>query len=285
MPRALRSRARARPRPFPAFGTDFGGERFELSGHEAVEQLRVEQEHALVAFGEEVAPNSAPGFLVCGQGHEPGTLIGRGDRILRERCADVVGIAAAAGQLAQHAFLGGVVVGDGEGLHLLQGQFATAIRLEHVRAHAGKFQTLPDGRLADAEARRDVGHARSSVDQLAEGVELVGRMHRRAHDVLGQADLGGVGGTRYDATRDWGIRAQHSAFGESGQGKKAPASRDDRVLAAMGFPHDERLQHAMRGNRGGELLEAVARSGPSDIAVPRHELGQRYGRDRVGIAG
>ena len=99
-----------------------------------------------------------------------------------------------------------MIVGDGKGLHLVQVQVFVAVRLKNHRADAGQLQALLHARFGDSESRRDVGRSRAVVDQLPEGVELVGRMHRHAHHVLGKADLRGVGAA-------WNDTAGHRSIG------------------------------------------------------------------------
>jgi len=122
--------------PFPALGLEHVGVGLELLEHEAVEQLGIEQEDAVVALREEVAPERAARQLVVGQGNESRPPVGCRNLALREGCADVVGTASPAGQLAEHALLRPVVVGQGERLHLLEGELSGAVGVEDLRGHA-----------------------------------------------------------------------------------------------------------------------------------------------------
>ena len=115
--------------PLPALGAQLHGFGFKLLQYQAVKQGRIEKEDTLVAFREEIAPYRASGLLVGRDGDEPRTLVAGADIVLGKHSADVMRFMPVL-QCAEHVFLRRVVVGDGEGLHLLQTEIAFTVTAE-----------------------------------------------------------------------------------------------------------------------------------------------------------
>ena len=184
--------ARARLDPAPAFGADGFGEGGELVRHHLVEQRRVLR----VAGGavvEQVAAHRASGGLVGFKADEAHAAVGGRDLAFGQRPADGARVGPMAVAGGEDALLRRVVVGEGEGLHLLQPDVAGAVGVEDGGGDAAELQALPDDVLGHAEAGGDGRDGCALVDEVAERLELVGRVHGDAHDVLGQADLHRVG--------------------------------------------------------------------------------------------
>lgn len=91
------------------------------------------------------------------------------------------------------ALLRRVVVGDGERLHLPQPDVAETVGVEDGGTDAAEFQAFLNDVLGHAEAGGDGRGGCALVDEVAERLELVGRVHGDADDVLGQADFYRVG--------------------------------------------------------------------------------------------
>jgi hypothetical protein len=77
-----------------------------------------------------------------------------------------------------------VIVGYREGHQLLQRQVLFAVDIHQERADAGQFQALGDQQYRRAKPLRDLLDAAAIIDQSAEGLKLIGRMHRLPHVVL-----------------------------------------------------------------------------------------------------
>ena len=125
----------------------------------------------------------------------------------------------------------------------------------------GDGQAAFDDLLGDAEVRGDVGLAQAFLAQRREGLVLLQVVHRQTLDVLGQRGLdrrGIVVGFQQHARQLVGIRRAVGV--ELLGGKIAPPPGDDLVAVAV-TAHQQRLDDAERGNRGGkavDLLGAVA---------------------------
>ena len=72
--------------PFPAFLADLVRGLLQLLRHEAFEQDDVLNEHAVLAFAEQVAPDSASGFFVGLERHEFHAPVVGGDFVARSAC-------------------------------------------------------------------------------------------------------------------------------------------------------------------------------------------------------
>ena len=139
---------------------------------------------------------------------------------------------------------------------------------------AGDGQAALDDLLGDAEVRGDVGLAQALPAQRREGLVLLQVVHRQALDVLGQRRLDGRGivvGLQQHARQLVDVRRAVGV--ELLGGKVAPPPGDDLVAVAVAA-HQQRLDDAERGDRGGEAVDLLG-------AVAAHvELGHRKLRQR-----
>ena len=86
-----------------------------------------------------------------------------------------------------------MVLGNGEGHQLIQGQIAVTIDLHQLGADRAKAKPLFHHMRGEAEAGRDFLRAPSArFRKLAEALELVGGVEVFAGHVLVKADLGGI---------------------------------------------------------------------------------------------
>ena len=153
----------------------------QLLRDEAFEQRLVEDEHAVLAVAEQVATDSAAGLLVGLQRDESHAAVGRRDLVLRKAVADDRRIVLLpVGKAGPDAFLGRMIVGDGEGHDMLERHLAAPEGIEQLRAHTGELEPFLHDGFGHAEARRDVGCRHAAVGEGPERLELVGGMHRLA---------------------------------------------------------------------------------------------------------
>ncbi len=163
-----------------------------------------------------------------------------------------------------------VVVGDGEGHDLLQGQAFSAVCLENGGTDAGEFQALRHHGFGNAETRGDIGNGDALVDEVAESLELVGGVHIVAQHVFEKADF-----ARVDVAFGQLARHRMSAFdlpglGEQQERRQSLASGDNGELLALLF-HDEILLQAVRLDAGGKFVNETLVLRLADVAF---ELGQ-----------
>jgi hypothetical protein len=95
-------------------------------------------------------------------------------------------------EIFQNFLLCRVVVGDGEGHDLFEGQAFLAVRLQHGGTDAGEFQALRHHAFGNAETRGDIGNGNALVDEVAEGLEFVGGVHIVTQHVSEKADFARV---------------------------------------------------------------------------------------------
>lgn len=176
-----------------------------------------------------------------------------------------VGRGAVVGEVAVNLRLAGVVLADGEGHQLVEGQGVEAIGRHQHGADRAEAQPPPHEGRGDAEAGPDLlGAPALGLGQVAEGLELVGRMHGEAGDVFVETDLEGVVGGVEQAANGLGLR-QPLALGQNAQGQPPSFADGDEIAAgfhavvvAFGLDHG-RLQHALDGDGGGERLHVGRR--------------------------
>ena len=95
--------------------------------------------------------------------------------------------------------------------------------------------------------------------------------HRQPHDILGEADLGGVPFLD-DVAWDFDELLDVLVAGEAFQRGEAAASGDDLELAALAGSDLQVLQQAVRLDAGGKLGDAGGGSGLADIGGGRDQL-------------
>ena len=159
--------------------------------------------------------------------------------------------------------LRGVVVADGEGHDVFEIDIALAVGLENERADIGEFQSPCDNGFGNAEPCGDVGCGQALIGEIAESLELVGRVHRLAHDVFGEADFRCIGCAVDDMARNGHVGFDPAVCGEDSKSHQASSAGDDRVFAARLLAHDERLQKPVGCDGSGEFVDSrIARGFP-----------------------
>jgi hypothetical protein len=104
----------------------------------------------------------------------------------------------------------------------------------------------------------DILDGRSVVEMIAGGLELVGGMHLFAQGGFDKAEVRRVVAILHLARHGEG-RVDAAVFGKQLQRRQKPPAGDDSVCGLAVLAHHERLQQSVRGNRGGELLQARVR--------------------------
>lgn len=162
--------------PFPALGCPNGiGLTAELCCHQEIEQRHV-FEIAAAIFREQVAQDGAARLRVGFDPDEARTPVRGGHMGFGQHAADGAGVAVV-GQALKDAFLSGMVVGDGKGHQLFEGQVAIRIDLHQFRGDRAEPQALPHDVRRHAETGGDFVRAEAALfGQLLERLELVGGM-------------------------------------------------------------------------------------------------------------
>src|SRR5215469_2115155 len=93
-----------------------------------------------------------------------------------------------------HAFLGRVIIGDGESFELLKLKGASAIILNEALGHTGELKPLANKQSTYSKTSGYLLDAQSGRNHIAKGDELVSRVHRDSDRVLGQASFKRSGG-------------------------------------------------------------------------------------------
>jgi hypothetical protein len=153
-----------------------------------------------------------------------------------------------------------VVVGDREGHQLLQRQFFLTVEIHQERADAGQFQALGDQQHRGTEPLRHFLDAAAIIDQSAEGLELIGGVHRLSHVVFGEGDFGVVLTGQYVAA-DRNVLGQLFALGKQFERRQSPPSGNNLIAVVRDGPHLQILQEAVGGDAGGKLVDADLASG------------------------
>ena len=124
-----------------------------------------------------------------------------------------------------------------------------------------------------------------SPGERAEGLDLVGGMHRHAHHVLGQRQLAVDGAVADDPAGDGMVDGEHAVLGEVVErGEPAGAGDDGVVLAAVLAGSDgachEVLKQPVGGDGGLEFGEGgLAGLGPADVGGRALQPVERDGSD------
>ena len=136
---------------------------------------------------EQVAQHDAARRLIGLDADELGALVGGPNRALRQLPADCVGpLVVGARKRVPDFLLPRVIVGHAKGHELVERQFLGDIEIEQFGARRGEFETLTHDLRADEKPRRDVVDAQTLLMQVLESPELIERMQRLAHRVLGE---------------------------------------------------------------------------------------------------
>ena len=256
--------------PFPAFAAD--GIRLALKprGAEPVEQGRVGKIALMLGLKE--IGDDLPARLAIGiKPGEHGTPVAGRHMSIRETAADAARTAVEAGRFEPSRFLRGVIVRDGKGHQLLERHSSVAIELHQARADAGELEALIDEQDTHAEARRDVFDAAARIDQLAKGVELVGGVHGLPHLVFGEARFRYRPRPSRTLQPMLGVLGDLLAFGEQLERGEPPRPGNDLIFLVGDRPHLQILQEAVRGDAGGEFVDADLGAGLAHIRRRRNQ--------------
>ena len=220
----------------------------------------LEPDAPLVLVGEEIAVDGTAGRLVgvyADEGGDGGS--GRhavlGEHALHLPAGRPVALIA---HLLPHRHLAGAVGRHGEGLEGLEVDLAGAVDVEDLGRRVAEAQALLDGALGNPEAGGDVGDGGAVVGERAEGLHLVGRMHRDPDHVLGERELAVDRAVADDSAGDGMVGVKHAVAGEVVEhGEATGAGDDDKVLAAVLAGSDgachEVLEQPVGGDGGLEL--------------------------------
>ena len=247
----------------------------------------LEPDAPFVLVGEEVAVDDAAGPLVGFDADEGGDRRRGGHPVLGEHAFDLPGGGSVA--LLADPFpdreLARAVDGDGEGLQRLKVDGALAVGVEDLRRGVAKAQALLDGALRHAETGGDIGDGGAGIGERAEGLHLVGRVHRHAHHVLGEGELAVDRAVADDPAGDGMVGLENAVPGEVVEGGEAAGAGDDGVVLAAvlagsdGACH-EVLEQPVGGDRGLELGESgLAGLGPADVGGRALQAVERDGSD------
>ena len=212
---------------------------------------------------EQVAQHRAARRLVGGDADEAGQFAVGGDVLFGQRIADRLGpLLCIVRQPGPDFFLRPVIVGDRESHQAIERHRALAVGGDQLRADHGQLEPLPHGVRRDAEPRRDLFLALAVIGQLLERLELVGGMHRLAHFVFGEADLGRVRAFAH-LTGNAVIGGDLLLLREKFERGKAAASGDNFVSLAVRADLQV-LQQPVRHDAGGQ---------PRDIGLGLADIG------------
>ena len=127
-----------------------------------------------------------------------------------------------------------VVGGEGEGHDAIEVDFVGAEVFEDYRGDVSEAQALGDGAFGDAEAGGYLGDGASGLDQVGEGLNLIGRVHGDAGGVFGEGDFFGFVVLGEESAGDGEVVDQGSFIDELLEGFEAKASGDHGVLRFAG---------------------------------------------------
>ena len=166
----------------------------ELLGGKLLDDLHVDP--ALVRiFAEQVALDTAARADISVAADEPCFRIGRLDRPVKERTADIVGIVAIIGpaHALEHTRLTIDIGRDGISLRDPERDLACGKRREDDGSQFGKPDPLLDEAGHAPEAFRHILAARPPVEEVLEGRAFIRRVHRDAVEIFGKARFGRSG--------------------------------------------------------------------------------------------
>jgi|HubBroStandDraft_5_1064220.scaffolds.fasta_scaffold44911_3 hypothetical protein len=135
------------------------------------------------------------------------------------------------------------------------------------------FNAACDDSLRDIECGGDVGYGFALVYQVPEGLELIGRMH-----ILGDRILGEVASVTLASSTVWQGTARSALIAWAFASHARVVSRLLPATTAKYFSvliADERLQPAVRRDRGGQSADAVFGSDALGVAFPGDQLAEK----------
>ena len=168
---------------------------------------------------------------------------------------------AVVGEVRKNLLLPPVILGEGEGHQLVEVQAAVAVHLQQLGADSAEPQALAHHMRRHAEAGGDLLRSPPAIfRKLAERLELVGRMHRLAGDVLVKADLVRVIRRVDDAAHRLGLPDLLALHAEKLGKPAAFAHRHEIAVGGLSRCiklglHHKVLQHTLDGDAGGQRLD------------------------------
>jgi hypothetical protein len=172
-----------------------------------------------------------------------------------------------------------MVVGDGEGHQLVQGQFALGVEGEQPVGYGCQLEALANDGRRDEEARRDCLVALTLFAQGLEGTKLVERMQRLTLTVFGERILLGRDVRALsDDTGHGCCPRQALLFHEPFERTIAPTSgRHFEHAGFIAFGIDDRadveaLEQGPSCNVLGKIFDRDAGLDPAHIGLAQHEL-------------
>ena len=237
--------------------------------------------------GEEVAQHRTACRLVGVHADVAGERGAGGDAVLGEHAPDlpVGGPVALVLDLLPYRHLARGVGGDGEGLEGGQVDGILPVGVQQLGRSVAEAEALLDDALGDAETGGDVGDGGAGERQRAEGLDLVGRVHRYPDHVLGERNLAVGGAVRDDAAGDGVVDLDDALAGELVERGEAPGAGDDgealaAVLGGSDVADHKVLEHVESGDGGLELGEGgLAGLGLADVGGRELQAVERDGSD------
>lgn len=267
--------------PFPALGLHLARNVAQLFGGEHIEQAHILEEPATV-LAEQVADDIAAGLNIGVGPDEYRTAI-IGGHVGGGHVAPDDPRFAIVMQALKHLLLPGMVLGDGEGHKLIQGQPILTIDLQQLGADSAKAKPLLHHARRHAEPRADLLRAPAFIiGKLRKPLELVGGVHRGPGHVLVQTDLGRIVGGIQPAAHRLGF-PDLLALGAQQHRQPAALASGNEIIAGrrpvlLGFRlHDKVLDQPLMLDRRGQRLDSgLPMRHLTGVARGLLELGERH---------
>lgn len=123
----------------------------------------------------------------------------------------------------------------------------SAVGIKNDRAKTAQFQVLRHNGLGQAEPCSIRTYIGAAVSKITERLELIGRVHSHADDVLGKSDFTGIGFLAYQLARHRHVGGDRAARCQKLQRQQTPLPGDDRMLACgRSAPAEARAQLSSR---------------------------------------
>ena len=272
------------------FRTQFLGGGLEPIESQLAQQGRiVEPDAPLVLLGEEVPGERAAGGLVGCGADELRDRRGRGYAALGHEPADlpharavVLGL-----EFLPHGELQLRIGCDAKRLKALQAHLPRPVGLQQFRRGVAEPQPLFDRALGNAEPRGDFRDGAAVGCDARKRLDLIGRVHGRAHGVFHERQLGGVVSVGDDVAGNGMIGRDSALVGQRLERRQAPPAGDDLVAGLVfgigGVGTDQEIfQQPVGGDGRLELLErrALGRRLPH-VLGRGHERGKGNATDRA----
>ncbi|MCY1298171.1 hypothetical protein D9M70_476440 [compost metagenome] len=189
-------------------------------------------------------------------------------------------------RVVEHDLLRRVVVGDGQGHQLLQGDVSGPVIRHQTWRDVCQFQAALHHQRGHAEVGGNVLNGAAFLDQRGECLELVGRVHLLAQQVFREADGAGrsVG---HQQARHLEVGGDALFLRQQLQGSQAAVAGHHLVMLAIGGEDDDKvLQQADAGNARGQLVDGQARRGARvAFGTARQQLRDRQQDQVLGRVG